>query len=74
MRVLVKLFAMLRAERFDEKEMEFPAGTTAGDVVRFLGIPEREVTLIFVNGRHSESGTVLGEGDMLALFPPIGGG
>ncbi len=73
-RVQVKLFATLREGRFAEKIMEVTAATNTGDVIRALGIPEKEVTLIFVNGRHAELDDLLTEGDRLALFPPVGGG
>jgi molybdopterin converting factor small subunit len=39
-----------------------------------IGIPEKEVRLIFVNGRHASLEDRLAEGDTLALFPPVGGG
>jgi len=74
MHITVKLFATLRWGRFSVADREVPPGTTVGDVIRELAIPEREVTLIFINGRHVLPGTELAEGDTLALFPPIGGG
>jgi len=74
MRVTVKLFATLRENRFDEKEIEFHDGTTAREIISAIGVPPTEVTLIFINGRHSSPETVLADGDTLALFPPIGGG
>ncbi len=54
--------------------MEFPSGTTVGDVIRKLAIPEDEITLIFINGRHSELAATPEEGDTVALFPAVGGG
>jgi molybdopterin converting factor small subunit len=74
MHVTVKLFATLRKNRFDEKDFELPNGVTAGEIINMVAIPPTEVTLIFVNGRHSTPETKLTDGDTLALFPPIGGG
>lgn len=74
MQVTVKLFATLRQGRFDIDTLDLPPGTKIIDVVQRLGIPEREVTLIFVNGLHSEFLSELHEGDTLAMFPPVGGG
>jgi molybdopterin synthase sulfur carrier subunit len=74
MHVTVKLFATLRKDRFDEKDLELPDGVTAGEIIDMLAIPPTEVTLIFINGRHSAPETKLTGGDTLALFPPIGGG
>jgi molybdopterin converting factor small subunit len=74
MHVTVKLFATLRKDRFDEKDLELPDGVTAGEIIDMIAIPPTEVTLIFINGRHSMPEANLVEGDTLALFPPIGGG
>jgi len=74
MLITIKLFAMLREGRSDTNTGEFPVGTTVGDIVQQLGIPEKEVTLIFINGRHGQQNTQLVDGDTVALFPPVGGG
>jgi sulfur-carrier protein len=74
MHITIKLFATLRKNRFDEKSLELPDGVTAGEIIDMCAIPPTEVTLIFINGRHSMPETKLAEGDTLALFPPIGGG
>lgn len=72
--VIIRLFATLRAGRFSEKTIEFGPGSTVGEVIRSIGLPKDQVTLIFVNGRHSDASTSLKDGDILSLFPPIGGG
>lgn len=74
MKVTVKLFATLRQGRFDIDTLDLPPGTTVGDVIQKLGIPEKEVTLIFINGRHGEPSSELHHGDTLGMFPPVGGG
>ncbi len=74
MRITVKLFASFRQGRFDARPMEFADGTTAGEIVRHLAIPEHEVTLVFINGRHGNLESELADGDEMALFPPVGGG
>jgi molybdopterin converting factor small subunit len=74
MHVTVKLFATLRKDRFDEKDLELPNEVTAGEIIDMFAIPPTEVTLIFINGRHSKPEAKLADGDTLALFPPIGGG
>jgi sulfur carrier protein len=74
MQVTVKLFATLRQGRFDIETLDLPPETKIIDVVQRLGIPEREVTLIFVNGLHREFLSELHDGDTLAMFPPVGGG
>ena len=46
----------------------------AGRVLAQLGLPEREVTLIMVDGRRREADFSLQGNERLGLFPPIGGG
>ena len=72
--VKVKLFATLREGRFPVAEREFTAGATVRDVLADLAMPETEVALILINGRHKDFDTVLAGGDTLSLFPPVGGG
>jgi len=74
MNVTVKLFATLRNGRFDIKTREFNPDSTVRDVIREIDVPEEEVALIFLNSRHANLDTVLADGDIVALFPPIGGG
>ena len=74
MQLTVKLFAYFRDNRFKEREMDFVEGTTILDVVHFLNLPENELGVIMVNSRHSSLERQLLEGDIVALFPPIGGG
>lgn len=77
MKIEVKLFATLRPYIkgiCDAGTMEFPFGTTVQDIVTTLKIPDEEVRLIFVNGKHETPGYVLSDGDRLGLFPPVGGG
>ena len=56
------------------RTLNFADGVTAGEIIDMIGIPPTEVTLIFINGRHSMPEAKLADGDTLALFPPIGGG
>lgn len=74
MKVMVKLFATLRKGRFDMDTLDCPEGTRVKDIVRRLSIEEKEAAIIFLNSRHAELDTALGEGDTLAIFPPVGGG
>lgn len=76
MKITVKLFAFLRQGRFPIKEMDFPEGTTVGNVLEHLSITREEMAIgiIFVNGLHGNFDDVLQSGDTLALFPPAAGG
>jgi sulfur carrier protein ThiS len=54
--------------------LEVDQDATVLQVMKQLGVPEGEVILIFVNGRHAKPDLHLAEGDEVALVPPIGGG
>lgn len=73
-KVTVKLFASLRKDRFAAGDFDYREGATVGHILASLHIPEEEAAIIFINGRHGEPGTPLKEGDVLAIFPPVGGG
>lgn len=79
MQVDVALFAHLSSFQPDgeagrkSRAFELPEGTTVGALIESLGLPA-EPRVLFVNGRHAEDGTVLCEGDRLAIFPPVAGG
>ena len=74
MKVLVKLFANLRDNREKESFMDLSDGSTPRDVIESLGIPFEDVAIIMINGRRKEADEVLLEDDVLAIFPPVGGG
>lgn len=77
MKLEIKLFATLRPYMkgtCEDGTMEVPEGSTVADVITALNLPDEQVRLVFVNGRHQGRDEVLGEGDRLGLFPPVGGG
>ena len=79
MKVTAKLFAKLRdrapeAAKGSAFDVELPGACTVGDLLRDWEIPEDIPLVIFVNSVHAEKDRVLQEGDVLAVFPPVGGG
>jgi molybdopterin converting factor small subunit len=74
MKILVKLFATLRQGRFTTEDRDYPPGTTVRTIVTELGIPEQQLGIILVNSRHVNLERSLAEGDVLAIFPLVGGG
>jgi molybdopterin converting factor small subunit len=79
MTVEIRLFATFRAflppgsKTFSfTKSLE--EGTTVEEILRELKLPEQDPKIIIVNGVHAEPGRVLRDGDILSLFPPVGGG
>lgn len=70
----VRLFATFRINR--EKILflspeEYPNTRT---ILEHLQIPVEEVAILLINGLHSKPDDPLKEGDVVALFPPVGGG
>jgi sulfur-carrier protein len=74
MTITVKLFASFRAGRFDIETGDYPAGTTVADVADSLKLPQSELGIMMINNRHVKLDRLLVEGDILALFPLLGGG
>ena len=74
MQVTLKLFATFRNGRFKVEERELPAGTRCRQVVADLGLSDDEIGIIMINGRHGMLDQEILPGDVLSLFPLVGGG
>lgn len=74
MKVTVKLFASFQKGRFKQELRDYPDQTLIGTVVRELKIPEAEVGILLLNAVHAKMDQPLKEGDLLAIFPLVGGG
>jgi sulfur carrier protein ThiS len=55
---------------YNSARLEIPEGTTAEQLVARLGLGPRDVEAVFVNGRVVPPGSVLRDGDRVALVPP----
>ncbi|MFT5874818.1 MAG: molybdopterin synthase sulfur carrier subunit [Clostridium sp.] len=73
-KITVKLFATFRDGRDKIQFLEVAEGKTPKDIIANLGIEESEVAILLVNGRDGQFDKALLEGDLIALFPPVGGG
>jgi molybdopterin converting factor small subunit len=70
----VRLFATFREGRdktsfFDPKNFK-----NAAEIIDHLRIPREEVAILLINGLYSAVDAPVKDGDVLALFPPVGGG
>ncbi|MBI5069914.1 MAG: MoaD/ThiS family protein [Deltaproteobacteria bacterium] len=74
MKLTVKLFATFRQGRFAEAELELAEGTTLGSLADGLRIPREEIGILMVGGRHAELAHRPAPGDVVAIFPLLGGG
>jgi len=79
MRVHVRLYAGLPRLLTDVKsgvpfEVGLVEGATVADLLLQLQVPYEAVKVAFVNGRSRSMEHLLGDGDEVGLFPPVGGG
>lgn len=74
MKVTVKLFASFQTGRFKQELREYPDQTPVGSIVRELHIPPEEVGILLLNAVHTKMEQPLSDGDVLAIFPLVGGG
>ena len=75
-RITIKLFADLDKQFRGTVESAsiLDRPSTVRGILSVLSIPEEEVRIIFINGKHAELDSTVTPGDTLSLFPPIGGG
>ena len=74
MTIEVRLFATFRQGRFKKSLLQFNQPVTSEDVLNALNIKPEEVAILLVNGINSKADTPLKDGDVISLFPPVGGG
>jgi molybdopterin synthase sulfur carrier subunit len=74
--VTVKFFATLRAYGPTEEKLTIPEKSPVQFLFDKYQIPEEERrAIIMINGKpHQDLNTILKNGDIIAIFPPIGGG
>jgi molybdopterin converting factor small subunit len=77
MKVRIKLFQDYKQYHdTPEYDLELPAGTTAGQIVKQLGIkgPELAYLILIIKGKRVYDEYLLQDGDELVFAAPIGGG
>ena len=79
MRVTVKLFATL--VRFKDGlragkpfDVDLPEDSVVQDLIDYLKIPPEETHIVFINNIIEEADSKLKDGDVVGMFPPVGGG
>lgn len=80
MTIELRLFASLRkhlppGSPRGKCTLELPDGATIGTVLARMQIPHASAHLVLVNGEHHRDlGSMLRDGDVLSIFPPVAGG
>ena len=70
----VRFFATLREGRGKIAEIGAEEASTAGELIRRFEIPAEEVSILLINGFHSKPEDPVKDGDVISIFPPVGGG
>ena len=70
----VRLFATFREGRGKIVFMEPDKVSCPQDILDALDIPAEEVSICLINGFHSKLDAQVMDEDVLAIFPPVGGG
>lgn len=70
----VRLYATLREGRGKIVMLEPEKAANARAVLNLLEIPVEDVAILLINGFHRRPEDTVKDGDVLALFPPVGGG
>ena len=70
----VRFFATLRDGRGKVTQIEAEKASVAGDILRLFAIRPEEVAILLINGFHSKPEDSVKDGDVISLFPPVGGG
>ncbi len=70
----VRLFATFREGREKIVMLDAEAYDTVASVLQHLTIDAKDVAICLVNGFHTNHTASIKDGDVLALFPPVGGG
>ena len=73
--VTVKFFANLRSIAPPKKIVSLPSGSKVRTVLEMFNIPKDANLIILINGApHQKKDTVVNNGDIVAIFPPLAGG
>ena len=70
----VRLFAGLRQGREKIYFMEPDSANTVQDIMDILNIQRKEINILLINGFHQKPETEVKDGDVVSLFPAVGGG
>lgn len=73
-KVEVRLFATFREGRGKKQILYLEEDTEISEVLNKLNIKTEEIGILLLNGLDGSIDRKLKDGDVIALFPPVGGG
>ncbi len=72
MKVFVRSFAsVITSGKITDRVLELPAGATAVDAMKALGIPVDAEMIVLINQRPLSPGALLSDDDKVVLMPPV---
>lgn len=74
MKIEVRLFATFRQGREKKQILQLEEDTTILHILDMLHIDKEEVAILLLNGMDGSFDRELKDGDVLSIFPPVGGG
>ncbi len=74
MQIKVRLFATLREGREKEYLMTLNKSETVLDITNRLDINAQDIAILLVNGMDRPLEIGIQDGDVVSIFPPVGGG
>ena len=72
--ISIKLFAGLKEHFTIPDSLDLTVEHTVKDIIDAMAIPEEKAAIVFISNRHAKLEDTVKPGEVLALFPPIGGG
>jgi molybdopterin converting factor small subunit len=73
-KVEVRYFATFRKKGIKKEILSLESDSFVKELLKKADIEEKEVAILLVNGIKTTSNTKLNDGDVVSLFPPVGGG
>lgn len=74
MNIKVKFFATFRQGREKIMEIKVKERYTVEEILDTVEIKPQEIAILLVNGLDAKIEHILKDGDVISLFPPVGGG
>lgn len=74
MKIEIRLFATFREGREKKQLLEITEDMSIIDILKILNIDKEEVAILLLNGMDGGFDRKVKDGDILSIFPPVGGG
>ena len=62
------------SDMVDGADFEVTEGTTVGEILELIHLPQKLATIILVNGKRADKEKVLTKNDQIDLLQPMAGG